>query len=144
MLQDLLKYNFIIAGSILFNQKGLVDYKIDNSDFKSMEHAQVYAWVIGQDIVYIGMASKGVQKRLSEHRGGWRGGSPTGIQKEKLIRNELDLGKEIKIYGRTCDYFSKTVKILGEQRDVRFTLVEHEEDLLRRKFKPIWNTAGIK
>jgi len=143
-MNALLKYNFTIAGRILINQKGLVDYKIDNSDFKSMGHAQVYAWVIGQEIVYVGMASKGVQKRLSEHRGGWRGGSQTGIQKEKLIRNELELGKEIIVYGRTCGYFSKAVEILGEQKDVRFNLVEHEEDLLLRKFKPIWNTVGIK
>jgi len=144
MLENLLNYDFELAGSIILNEKNLVDYKINNPKFKSKEYAQVYAWVINQEIVYVGMASKGVQKRLSEHRGGWRRGSPTGIRKEKQIRNELELRKKIMIYARTCDYFSRTVDILGNKQDIRFTLAEYEEDVLRKKFRPIWNTNGIK
>ena len=42
--------------------------------------AQVYAWVSGQDILYIGQAGKGLQKRHREHRAGWQNGSATGIK----------------------------------------------------------------
>lgn len=144
MLRKLLEYNFDIAGSMLIDQDNKVNYKIHIPEYKSQKNGQVYAWVIGEEIVYIGMASKGVQKRLSEHRGGWRGGSPTGILKEAQIRNELEAGRHITIYGRTSDYFEQEVEILGKKQNVRFSLVSQEEDALLTEFQPSWNTNGLK
>lgn len=142
VLSELLEYNFAIAGSMIIDDNGDVNYRISVPEFKSRDHGQVYAWVIDNEVVYIGMASKGIAKRLSEHRGGWRGGSSTGILKEAQIRNELVSGRHITIYGRTCDYFDQEVEILGKKEKVRFSLVAHEEDALLKKFQPAWNTNG--
>ena len=144
MLRKLLEYDFDIAGSMIIDDNNEVNYRIHIPEYKSQKHGQVYAWVIGEEVVYIGMAGKGVQKRLSEHRGGWRGGSPTGILKEAQIRNELQEGRHITIYGRTCDYFEQEVEILGKKQLVRFSLVEQEEDALLKEFQPTWNTNGLK
>ena len=144
MLRKLLEYNFDIAGSMVIDDNNEVNYRIHIPEYKSQKHGQVYAWVIGEEVVYIGMAGKGVQKRLSEHRGGWRGGSPTGILKEAQIRNELQAGRHITIYGRTSDYFEQEVEILGKKQNVRFSLVSQEEDALLTEFQPSWNTNGLK
>ena len=144
MLRKLLEYDFDIAGSMIIDDNNEVNYRIHIPEYKSQKHGQVYAWVIGEEVVYIGMAGKGVQKRLSEHRGGWRGGSPTGILKEAQIRNELEAGRHITIYGRTSDYFEQEVEILGKKQLVRFSLVEQEEDALLKEFQPTWNTNGLK
>ena len=143
-LSDLLNYKFELAGKIILNDKNKVDYEIHNAVYKSKENAQVYAWVIDAEIMYIGKAGKGVQKRLSEHRGGWRGGSKTGVSKEKLIRQKLNAGSEIQVYGRCCDYFLKTVDLFGETKEIRYSLVQEEEDWLLKNFKPIWNSIGLK
>ena len=142
MLRKLLEYNFDIAGRIMLNDKGLVDFEIHIPEYKSQKYGQVYAWVIGEEVVYIGMASKGVQKRLTEHRGGWRGNSPTGVLKESQLRGNLREGKHITVYARTCRYFDQEVDILGTRKKIRFSLVEHEEDALLKEFQPLWNTNG--
>ena len=144
MLRKLLEYDFNIAGSMIIDDKGQVNFKIHVPEYKSQKHGQVYAWVIGEEVVYIGMAGKGVQKRLGEHRGGWRGNSPTGILKESQIRTELEAGRHITIYGRTSDYFEQEVEILGKKQNVRFSLVSQEEDALLLEFQPAWNTNGLK
>ena len=144
MLRKLLEYDFDIAGSMIIDDNNEVNYRIHIPEYKSQKHGQVYAWVIDEEVFYSGMAGKGVQKRLSEHRGGWRGGSPTGILKEAQIRNELQEGRHITIYGRTCDYFEQEVEILGKKQLVRFSLVEQEEDALLKEFQPTWNTNGLK
>ena len=79
MLEKLINYNFKIAGKLLIDKNNKVNYRINDQEFKSQNQEQVYAWVSDEKVLYIGMASKGIQKRLSEHRGGWRGGSSTGI-----------------------------------------------------------------
>jgi hypothetical protein len=144
MLNNLLGYGFEKAGEIFLNKKNMVDFKIDNSVYKSQDYAQVYAWVLNVEIMYIGKATKGVQKRLSEHRGGWRGGSKTGISKEKLIRQKLEAGLQIEIYGRSCEYFFQNVDIFGETKEIRYDLAQEEEDFLIKKFRPTWNSNGLK
>ena len=94
-LSDLQEYSFKPAGSIYLDGEE-VRFYIDNPEFK-LPQGQVYAWVVGDTVVYIGMASKGIHKRLSEHRGGWRGGSATGISKAQLIRETIRGGAEIKV-----------------------------------------------
>lgn len=144
ILEKLINYNFKIAGKLLIDKNNKVNYRVIDQEFKSQNQEQVYAWVSDEKILYIGMASKGIQKRLSEHRGGWRGGSSTGILKETQIRKKLEEGHQIYIYGRTCDYFLQEVKILDKSQKCRFSLVEQEEGALIKEFKPLWNTVGVK
>jgi len=139
-LRDLQAHNFKPAGNIYLDEEE-VKFKIDDPVFKQKQ-GQVYAWVIGDMVAYIGMASKGINKRLGEHRGGWRGGSATGINKAKLIRDTINSGQEIKVYGRVCDSIKQTYELLGEQVTREINLVDQEEDALLKQFKPLWNTNG--
>jgi len=139
-LQDLQEYAFRPAGSIYLDGEE-VKYKIEDPEFK-LSQGQIYAWVVGDSVVYIGMASKGINKRLGEHRGGWRGGSATGINKAKLIRDTINSGQEIKIYGRVCDSIKQSYMLLGEQVTREINLVDQEEDALLKRFKPVWNING--
>jgi len=139
-LSDLQEHSFKPAGSIYLDGEE-VRFYIDDPEFK-LPQGQVYAWVIGDTVVYIGMASKGIHKRLSEHRGGWRGGSATGISKAQLIRETIRSGQEIKVYGRVCDSIKQSYTLLGEQVTREINLVDQEEDALIKQFKPVWNTNG--
>ena len=139
-LQDLQEYGFKPAGSIYLDGEE-VKHQIDDPEFK-LSKGQVYAWVIDDTVVYIGMASKGINKRLNEHRGGWRGGSATGISKAKQIRETIHSGQKIKVYGRVCDSIKQSYMLLGEQVTREINLVDQEEDVLLKQFKPVWNTNG--
>ena len=140
MLKKLLEeYEFSKAGKIYINENNLVNYLIDIPEFKSPK-GQVNAWVIGEEVVYIGMAGKGVQKRHSEHRGGWRGGSDTGRNKEKLLRNMLTDGKDISIYARTSDVLiQQEVTLLGKKTKLDINLNKYEENELINELNPAWN-----
>lgn len=140
-LSELKKYDFHYAGEIFTDLNDNLNYKITTEQFKQKDE-QIYAWVIDDQVVYIGMASKGVHKRLSEHRGGWRGGSTTGIKKSTSIREQLCLNKKVYVYGRTCKYVTQTVDVLGQEVDLKISLVTQEEDALIRLFKPAWNVVG--
>lgn len=139
MLNKLLRYNFEIAGRLVLDQNNAIAYDIPVSKFISQDHAQVYAWVSGQDILYIGQAGKGLQKRHREHRNGWRNGSQTGIKLAHYIRAELQAGRDIVIYGRTCDHFWHETPLLGRMAEIHINLADQEEDILIQEFKPRWN-----
>ena len=140
MLKKLLEdYEFSKAGKIYIDENNLVNYLIDIPEFKSPK-GQVYAWVIGEEVLYIGMAGKGVKKRHSEHFGGWRGGSDTGIKKEKLLRNMLTDGKDISIYARTSDVLiQQEVTLLGKKTKLDINLNKYEENELINELNPAWN-----
>jgi hypothetical protein len=140
MLNKLVSYNFEIAGRLVLDQNNNIAYDIPVSKFISQDHAQVYAWVSGQDILYIGQAGKGLQKRHREHRAGWQNGSATGIKLAGHIRTELQAGRDIVIYGRTCDQFWQETPLLGRMAAVHIDLADHEEDILIQEFSPRWNT----
>lgn len=139
--KNLFNYGFEYAGKIFVKTTGDVDYEIVEPKFKDRDE-QVYAWVIQDIVVYIGMASKGIHKRLSEHRGGWRGGSITGEHKAKLIREQAHQGMVISVYGRKCQGFEQKVSVLGVDKIIRFSLIAQEEAALIEMFQPAWNVVG--
>jgi hypothetical protein len=140
-VNDLLCFDFELAGKIYVDTNGSVDYNVENQKFCEKDE-QIYAWVVDDEIVYIGMASKGIKKRLGEHKGGWKGGSKTGLSKASLIREQHDLNKSISVYGRKCDYTNVTVEVLGVKKDLKISLVTHEEDILIQMLQPKWNVNG--
>lgn len=140
-VDDLIKYDFEYAGTISVDLDGEVTYEIVNPKFKEHDE-QVYAWAINDQVVYIGMASKGIYKRLSEHRGGWRGGSTTGVRKAELIKEQSNLGDNIKVYGRKCESIEQSVNILGIDKTIKFSLITQEENMLIELFQPAWNVVG--
>ena len=140
MLKKLLSYDFELAGRLLLDEYGNIAYDIPVSKFISHDRAQIYAWVSEQDILYIGKAGKGLQKRHREHRSGWQNGSPTGVKLAHNIRGEIQAGRSIFIYGRTCDHFWQETNLLGRTAAIHIDLADHEEDILIEEFSPRWNT----
>ena len=133
MLKKLInEYEFNKAGKIYLEENNEVNYLIDLPEFKSPK-GQVYAWVIRDKVVYIGMAGKGVDKRHKEHRGGWRGGSKTGVNKAKLLRDSLNNNQMVAIYARTSDVLAQqAVKLLGKKTKLDINLNRYEEHELIR------------
>ena len=133
------EYEFSEVGKIYIDENNEVNYLIDLPEFKSPK-GQVYAWVIRDEVVYIGMAGKGVDKRHKEHRGGWRGGSKTGVNKAKLLRDSLNNNQMVVIYARTSDVLvQQEVKLLGKKTKLDINLNRYEEQELIREFNPVWN-----
>lgn len=136
------KYDFDLAGHISLDSNDDPVFDLAHHKFKCRT-PQIYAWTVNEDVVYIGMASKGIKKRLGEHKQGWRGGSATGVAKAQLIRSAIQAtGEPVKVYGRTCDSFSHTVSVLGESQTIDISLIDREEDALLKMLRPAWNVNG--
>jgi len=134
------KYGFSPAGEILIDGNGKVNFKITADQFKQRV-PQVYAWVVDGEIKYIGKAGKGIQKRFTEHRGGWRGGSVTGVRKAEYLSEALNSARVV-VYGRDCDYFKQEVELFGGSREVEISMIDLEETYLITELQPEWNVAG--
>jgi len=67
-------------------------------------------------------------------------GNPTGIKLAHNIRAELQAGRDIVIYGRTCDHFWHETPLLGRMAAIHINLADQEEDILIKEFSPRWNT----
>jgi len=135
------KYDFKFAGEIVINQDcGLVDFKITEDEFKQRV-PQVYAWVVDGVIKYIGKAGKGINMRLSQHRGGWRGGSTTGITKAAYLTEAL-ASNRVEVYGRTCEFIKEEITLFGKKQQVEINMIDIEETFLIAELKPDWNVVG--
>ena len=134
------EYEFSEVGKIYIDDNNEVNYLIDLPEFKSPK-GQVYAWVIRDEVVYIGMTGKGAHKRHSEHRSGWRGGSKTGVNKAKLLRNSLNNNQGVAIYARTSGVLIQEVILLGKITKLDINLNRYEEDKLISEFNPVWNVT---
>ncbi|MDB9870803.1 hypothetical protein OAD33_06995 [Alphaproteobacteria bacterium] len=143
-MKALLEFNFKKSGSIIKINNDTITFALDKS-FQIETIPQVYAWVVNEEIKYIGVAGKGLKNRLNQHNGGWRGGSKTGLKiKNLFILPELQAGNEIFIYSRTSDYIKKTLDIFDETKILNLSLHTYEEEKLITLFDPKWNTVGRK
>lgn len=84
------------------------------------------------DVMYIGKAGYGVERRLSQHRGGFTH-SATGRANRELIINWLETGRTLRVYART----SKVEAIFGAQT----AIYSAEEEAACIAFEPRWNRA---
>ena len=131
------------AGSIFIDSDSTPNFEITESEFKE-KRGQVYAWVSGSgELLYVGKAGKGVNKRYGEHRAGWRGGSITGTRIAELIRETVTLHGPITVFAYTPE--TRTVIIedpyYGKIESVIETWAKIE-DLIVDEHKPAWNTVG--
>ena len=65
-MKALLEYGFKKAGLIIKgdDSKNKINFEL-NLNFKDEKVSQVYAWVINEEIKYIGMAGNGLRVRLN-------------------------------------------------------------------------------
>lgn len=107
---------------------------------KPDEKASVYVWASKKKydseltILYVGKAGYGLQRRLSQHKGGIKHGV-NGRKKGELIQQEINSGRDIFIYYR----YSEIQEIFG-QNVSSYSL---EENALYLALSPKWNKAGF-
>jgi hypothetical protein len=136
--EQIVALGFVPAGEILINSRGLVDFAITAAEFK-LKVPQVYAWVVDGEVKYIGKAGKGVQTRFTQHRGGWRGNSVTGISKAVKLTEALKAHR-VEVYARTCEV--KTITMFGGAVTQDLNMIDIEEQMLITLMQPECNVAG--
>ena len=148
-MKALLEYGFKKAGLIIKgdDSKNKINFEL-NLNFKDEKVSQVYAWVINEEIKYIGMAGNGLRVRLNQHKSGWRGGSNTGRKIANNILLEFKKGNDILIYAYTSGSTEKNIDIFKTKINIGFhkmTYMRLEEAYLIENFKKtndLWNISG--
>lgn len=138
----LAKYNFKPAAKIHVHKSGM-NFEMLDDQFKE-NTGMVYAWVHAGEIMYVGMAGKGIRKRLTEHRGGMseKHGSGTGFRNRNFI---LGIGGTVEVWGRICNTATLTyVDVNGNTVTETVSVESKEEDQFLEILKPKWNTVGMK
>lgn len=107
-VMDMLQYyKFHEAGLLTLSESGVPEFQLNPVWYKSgalgSHCGVVYLWLDITDesaVKYVGKAGKTLQKRLSEHVGGFRGGSKTGLRNAALITHCLSQNGCIKVFAR--------------------------------------------
>lgn len=60
-------------------------YTAEVKDLSSQEGPLVYVWMVNDQIIYVGETSLTIKKRMGGHEGGFRGGSESGIERQKSM-----------------------------------------------------------
>jgi excinuclease UvrABC nuclease subunit len=127
------KYSFIKVGDIKLDNN-LPTFFHTNLD---QRHGYVYLWIENNadniSIVYVGKAGKSLDKRLSQHRGGFKN-STTGRKHADRFREGISRGCTYEIYARKSN-----TKTLFNEKDIPMECVE--ELAFIKKFQPKWNSA---
>ncbi len=121
--------------------KWKLDYKCDK-EIQKKENGRIYFIVINNEIYKIGSSEckGGIKNTFAFYEGGL-GGSPSirtfGIH--KLIQEELDLGKEIKIYALFIEPIKVTIRGLTRLVEkITYPQIKEMEDLCREDYKEIY------
>lgn len=114
-------YGFTEAGDIIVSDTGVPAFDLRPEWCKSgtlgRHQGLVYLWVDVTDsefnIKYVGKAGKTLQKRLSEHVGGFRGGSKTGVKNAHRICETKEQGRTLKVYARLSQMITINDELLN-------------------------------
>lgn len=120
------------------------------TDFGESVGPGVYCWVEHslegvEEIIYVGKFGKSLPKRFKEHRGGFRGGSGSGIKKASYIYESLDTGSTVSIYAKASASVDITyTNILGKPFTSKVTTEGTDEtDMIayvtKQQGKPVLN-----
>lgn len=70
-------------------------YIAEVKDLSSMSGPLVYIWIVNDQVIYVGETSQTIKKRMAGHEGGFRGGSKSGVERQKsmfaLNDNRIDV-----------------------------------------------------
>lgn len=87
----MIRYKFRKVSEITRNDSGKIEFLYLH---EQEGDGFVYLWVEVNEktynIVYVGQTSNTIQERMSDHKGGFNGGSPSGERKRDLIINGLN------------------------------------------------------
>lgn len=102
--------------------------------------ASLYCWVSPRadagdcDVLYVGKAGYGVDRRLQQHQGGFVH-SGTGRHNRQLITAWIAAGRSILVFTRVAS----TMELFG----VEVSLYSSEEEAFCQAFEPLWNRAAF-
>lgn len=150
--QSILKeHDFSLAAVIkMIDDNKRIRFEINN-DFSKQEAASSFGWVYlwikvndaeNFDICYVGKAGKTIRNRLTQHEGGFNGGSKKGLKNAQMIRDFLENNKDgkIQVFARK----SADNVVLGEDR---VSMCEAEERAIIQKCRnqkfQLWNAPNI-
>ena len=115
------------------NMENKIDRRLEND-----ARSSVYMWLSPRggstdfDVLYIGKAGFGVDRRLRQHQGGFIN-SQAGRENRRLITELMNSGRQVLVYRRV----SEVRNVLGYE----ISLYSAEEQALCERFSPIWNRA---
>ena len=70
-------------------------YIVEVEDLSSREGPLVYVWMVHDQIIYVGETAQTIKKRMAGHESGFRGGSKSGVERQKSIlalnENRIDV-----------------------------------------------------
>jgi len=134
--------------AMVFVRDGVPDAVFN--DFGQDVTAGVYCWISedtagNQEVIYVGKFGSALPKRFREHRGGFRGGSQSGVKKAAYIFESLDQGNTIKIFAKASarcdieytDILGNTIRttVTTESTD-EISMIEH---VTAQQGKPVLN-----
>ena len=131
---DLSKLGFNRTHTIEIDAAGVPEF---HSKSKGPIKASVYMWLseLGAEtynVLYVGKAGAGIDRRCSQHRGGFTN-SGTGKGNSRLIKSHIDGGRKIVVFSRVSEQFN--------QFGATVSAYSSEEEALCEAFKPQWNRA---
>jgi hypothetical protein len=136
--QQLNEFNFIHTHDIVMDGDAPTFRRRGD---RSPKDASIYMWLSPNphdatlfDTLYIGKAGYGVERRQSQHKGGFTH-SGTGRANRTLITEWLASGRTLQVYARISDFSS----IFGEH----ISLYSAEEAAACEVFEPCWNRANF-
>ena len=103
-------------------------YKLEEGFVKN-KLGMVYVWVSGNEILYVGLASKGIDARYKQHEASWHGKhlsqGTTGYEKGKKIKAEIEAAGDIVVYAITTEEYKEI------------------EAMMILDLQPAWNIQGL-
>jgi hypothetical protein len=106
----------------------------------SLDKSSVYLWLSpilmkhgSYEVLYVGKAGYGTNRRFSQHRGGFRKRAPGSNC--ALILEKFDAGRKILVFGKVAD----EINLFG----VTISRYSTEEEALCKRLSPLWNRAGF-
>ena len=145
-MKILSKYNFHKSGCFIQTKKGILDYFPDPL-FIDCLHPKVYVWLekgIESEIIYVGKTQFTIQRRLHQHKQGFKGkknnGSNSGSKKHNYLLGALNNGYDVEIWTRQAEIRELIINynILSE--------ISHysvEEEFFIKEFNPKLNFKNL-
>ena len=130
-LTELIGYGFLCVGSWTSDPEGIgIEYAVT----KVKNAKLIYAFVTGSEVMYIGKCDQ-FKRRMSQYRGGNKPKALSTNKKNfKRIRESLDSGLEVPIFGLFPE-----VSPIPKFNDLPIDLVDGLETPFIYKFDPDWN-----
>jgi hypothetical protein len=138
MLEELIKYNFKHYGSFKMQAEKIVYIPLSSQN-DSKDIPKVYVWVhrsTEDKVIYVGKTKNSVQKRMGEHRQGFKGktknGSVSGSKKFCFLKSIFHNHGSVHVWAREAERQSVSINNISTSQISLFSV---EEEWFINEFK---------